>query len=156
MDVARLRFALDPITSDVVQDLIAAHLQLMQSQSPAEAVHALAVEGLRAPEVRFWSAWIGDQLVGCAALKRIAANEGEIKSMHVRADSRRLGIAKRILAHLEADARTLGLVRLSLETGSQDAFAPARNFYATHGYAPCPRFADYPESPYSAYMTKAL
>jgi putative acetyltransferase len=86
----------------------------------------------------------------------MSAVDGEIKSMHVLASYRRLGLASRILAHIEHEARTAGLTRLWLETGAQPAFAPARRFYATSGYAPCGPFAGYASSPHSAFMTKQL
>jgi putative acetyltransferase len=155
-DPDRIRFELDPLTAPVVRELIATHLQLMRSLSPPQAVHALEVASLQSPMVRFWSAWIDGELVGGGALKRIGASEGELKSMHVRAAFRRLRLGAKILAHLEDDARSNGIVRLSLETGAQDAFAPARRFYETFGYTQCGPFGDHTESPHSAFMTKQL
>ena len=46
--------------------------------------------------------------------------------------------------------------RLSLETGSQPGFAPARQFYTRHGFTPCAPFAGYVEDPNSVYMTLAV
>jgi putative acetyltransferase len=45
---------------------------------------------------------------------------------------------------------------VSLETGSQDFFAPARALYTRHGFAPCPPFADYTDDPNSVYFSLAL
>ena len=155
-DPDRIRFELDPLTAPVVRELIATHLQLMRSLTPPQDVHALEVESLRSPMVRFWSAWIDGELVGGGALKRFGVSDGEIKSMHVRAAFRRLRLGSKILAHLEADARALGMARLWLETGAQDAFAPARRFYESFGYTRCGPFGDYAESLHSAFMTKQL
>lgn len=151
-----LRFELDPLTSETVRTMIANHLVLMRSQSPACSVHALEIERLQAPDIEFWSAWMDDELVGGGALKQLSATEGELKSMHVLMAWRGRGLASQILAHLEARARAAGLSRLSLETGSQDTFEPARRFYTKHGYAPCGPFDTYDEDPNSAFMTKAL
>ena len=76
-----LRFELDDLSRQPVQDLVARHLAGMHAQSPPESVHALALEGLSAPSIRFWSAWSGQSLAGMGALRRIDAENGEIKSM---------------------------------------------------------------------------
>ena len=73
----------DDLTGQPTRALIARHLAGMRSSSPPESVHALGVEKLRQPDVLFWSAWAGAEIAGCAALKRIDATRGEIKSMRV-------------------------------------------------------------------------
>ncbi len=151
-----LSFTLDPVTSDEVLALIATHLKQMRSQSPACSVHAMDVSGLQGPDMRFWSVWESDALVGCGALKRLSETEGEIKSMHVLAVHRGKGYSKAILAHIEAAARESGITRLSLETGSQPEFAPARALYARAGYSTCAPFGDYTDDPNSAFMTREL
>ena len=154
--VDHLRLELDPLTSAPVRELIETHLRLMRSQSPACSVRALEIEGLRAPGIRFWSAWINDELVGCGALKQFTPSAGEIKSMHVVSAWRGHGIAAKILAHIESAARSHGITHLSLETGSQDGFEPARQLYASFGYVECGPFGAYPDDPNSTYMTKLL
>lgn len=57
---------------------------------------------------------------------------------------------------LLAEARGRGYRRLSLETGTADAFAPARGLYASHGFRDCAPFADYVPDPYSCCMTLEL
>ena len=151
-----VRFELDPLTAEPVRGLIATHLELMRSQSPEESVHALAIDGLQAADVRFWSVWVGEELVGCGAIKRHGGGLGEIKSMHVRQTWRGKGVAQAILRHLEAEASNVGIERLSLETGSQDEFEPARRLYASFGYVECGPFADYELDPNSTFMTKRL
>jgi putative acetyltransferase len=53
-------------------------------------------------------------------------------------------------------ARAEGYRRLSLETGSMDAFAPARALYADAGFTLCEPFGEYRLSPNSTYMTLTL
>lgn len=66
------------------------------------------------------------------------------------------GIASAMLRHAVDDARARGVLRLSLETGSQPFFAPARAMYAKHGFAECPPFGAYRPDPHSTFMTLAL
>ncbi|HEY9550121.1 MAG TPA: GNAT family N-acetyltransferase, partial [Kiloniellaceae bacterium] len=92
----------------------------------------------------------------CGALKALSDTHGEIKSMHTAQAARGRGVARRMLAHIVAEARRRGYRRLSLETGSMEAFAPARALYAGFGFEPCPPFADYRPDPFSVYMSLAL
>ncbi len=124
--------------------------------SPPESVHALPLEGLRAPEISFWSAWEGDELLGCGALKELDPRHGEIKSMRTVSAHLRKGVAAALLHHIVAEAQRRGYERLSLETGSMAAFAPARALYQRHGFRECGPFADYREDPNSVFMTRLL
>ena len=157
-----MKIIVDDLRSPEIAALLETHLDLMRSISPPESVHALDLDSLRVPEVTFWTAWEENELLGCGALKQLPANggggasEGEIKSMHTAKAARGKGIAAKLLANLESHARELGLARLSLETGTQKEFAPARNLYAKFGYNECPPFGDYEEDPHSTFMTKAL
>lgn len=151
-----LRMTLDPLTSPPVRALVETHLRLMRASSPACSVHALEVTALQAPPTRFWSAWSGEELVGCCALKPIAEQHGELKSMHVLAAMRGRGFAREILAYVEDAARAEGMARLSLETGSQEVFAPARSFYRRAGYEQCGPFGSYRLDPNSCFLTKLL
>lgn len=152
-----MKIVVDDLRGPEIAALLEAHLDLMRSQSPPESVHALDLESLRVPEITFWTAWDGGELLGCGALKQLPQDgEGEIKSMHTAKAARGRGIAAKLLTHLEGHAQDLGLTRLNLETGSQDGFAPARNLYAKFGYEECPPFGDYIEDPNSTFMTKNL
>jgi putative acetyltransferase len=53
-------------------------------------------------------------------------------------------------------ARSRRYARLSLETGSQDAFAPARRLYESYGFRHCLPFEGYVEDPNSVFMTIVL
>lgn len=146
----------DDLTGTEIRALIGEHLRSMALHSPPESVHALDVDGLKLPEVTFWSVWEGDELVGCGALKELDAGHGEIKSMRTAAAHLRKGIAAKMLAHIIDEAKRRGYARLSLETGSMDAFEPARRLYAHFGFRECGPFADYILDPYSVFMTMEL
>lgn len=146
----------DDLTGPEIRALLAEHLDSMHSLSPPESVHALDLDGLRRPEVTFWSVWSRDALVGCGALKELDAKHGEIKSMRTAGAHRRSGVARAMVKHIIAEARTRGYERLSLETGSLPAFVPARRLYASFGFVPCGPFADYGLDPNSVFMTRRL
>jgi len=136
--------------------LLQAHLDGVAQHSPPESIHALDLEALRAPEITFWSVWQGSELAGCGALKELDADHAEIKSMKTAATHLRQGVAAALLEHMLDVARAQGYRRLSLETGSQAGFAPARALYARLGFEPCGPVADYVEDPNSVFMTRKL
>ena len=146
----------DDLSGPEVAALLAEHLAGVAEHSPPESIHALDLDGLRAPGVTFWSVWDGDELVGCGALQELDAGHGEIKSMRTAAAHRRRGVAAAVVAHILGEAGRRGYRRLSLETGVQDGFAPARALYARFGFEPCGPFADYGPDPNSAFMTRTL
>ncbi len=139
-----------------VNQLLREHLLSLAQYSPPESRHALDLESLRQPQITFWSAWIGAQLTGCGALKELDARHGEIKSMRTAAGHLRQGVATRLLSHIIEEAGRRDYRRLSLETGSMAAFAPARKLYAASGFTECAPFADYILDPNSVFMTKEL
>jgi putative acetyltransferase len=147
---------IDDLRGAEIVRLLEEHLRSMHSLSPAESVHALPIEGLRKPEVTFWSVWQGAELLGCGALKELDARHGEIKSMRTATAHLRRGVAARLLEHIVAEAKRRAYRRLSLETGAPDAFAPARNLYARFGFQVCGPFGDYIEDPNSVFMTREL
>lgn len=144
-----------PLRADVGR-LLDEHLADMFVTSPPESVHALGHEALAAPGIRFFTARRDGVLLGCGALKELSATDGEVKSMRTATDARGQGVAALVLVRVLAQARELGLERVSLETGSEDYFAPARRLYARHGFVECGPFADYRLDPNSVYMTLEL
>ena len=136
--------------------LLEAHRQSMFEQSPPECVFALDLDGLRQPGITLWSAWEGDDLLGCGALKELNAQQGELKSMRTAARHLRKGVAAKLLLHIIAVARSRGYTQLYLETGTTAGFAPARALYARHGFIACGPFSDYAEDPYSVFMCLVL
>lgn len=147
---------IDDLTGSEVAELVMEHLQNMRRISPPESTHALDLEKLKRPEITFWSVWEGRELVGCGALKEIDGFHGEIKSMRTSTAHLRKGVARRMLQHIIEEAKRRGYQRLSLETGSMEAFEPARKLYASFGFQDCEPFADYTEDPNSVFMTKEL
>lgn len=141
-----------PLGADLA-DLMARHTAQMHFDTPPESIHMLDASGLAVPEVAFFVMREGGRPVGMGAYRRIDATHAEIKSMHVLAELRGRGLARRMLDHLVAEARAEGIRRLSLETGSQESFAAARALYEKAGFSYCPPFADYVPDPMSVFMT---
>lgn len=151
-----VRIVEDDLSGAAIRALLEDHLRDMAALSPPESVHAMAVDRLRAPDVTFWSAWDGDRLLGCGALRELDARHGEVKSMRTAPARRGAGVARAVLARVMDEARARGYERLSLETGSHAAFEPARRLYASAGFEPCPPFGDYEADRHSVFMTLRL
>ena len=147
---------IDDLEGPEVRELLREHLRSMFLHSPPESVHALDVEGLRRPEITFWTVWEGGELLGCGALKELNSRHGEIKSMRTSSQHLRKGVARNLLGHIIEEARRRGYRRLSLETGSAEAFEPALKLYASFGFTYCEPFGDYLEDPFSVFMTREL
>lgn len=153
-----MQIRLDDLRGPEIKALLEEHLAHMRSISPPESVHALDLDALRRPGISFWTAWSADgtALLGCGALKQIDPHHGEIKSMRTAAAARRSGVARAMLAHIVAEAGRRGYTRLSLETGSEPPFAPARGLYERFGFVVCVPFEGYALDPNSVFMTRAL
>ena len=146
----------DDLSGQQIRDLLERHLDEMSAASPPESVHALDLDGLRAPNISFWSIWENDQLLGCGALKELDQTHAEIKSMHVHTTARGKGVADKMLNYILDAASKRRYERLSLETGSMAEFAPARKLYEKYGFTLCPVFGDYQPDVNSICMTKEL
>jgi putative acetyltransferase len=145
----------DPARDDV-SALLAEHLADMVATSPPESVHALDVSGLKSPEITFWTSREDGVLLGCGALKELDATHAEIKSMRTTHAARGRGVASGMLLHLLAVAEQRGYHRLSLETGAEDYFEPARGMYARHGFTVCEPFGTYVPDVHSVFMTRLV
>ncbi|MBD2107302.1 GNAT family N-acetyltransferase [Nodosilinea sp. FACHB-13] len=146
----------DDLTGPQIIALLREHLENMHEITPPGSVHALDLEKLRAPNITFWTAWDGDDLLGCGALKELDLTSGEVKSMRTPAAHRRKGIASSILEHIIDVARHRSYTHLYLETGSFPAFAPARTLYERYGFEYRGPFGDYTNDPNSSFMEKSL
>lgn len=151
-----MEIRIDNLSGNDVIDLLIEHRRSMFELSPPESVHALDTDELRADNITFWSAWDGDNLMGCGALKELDSTHGEVKAMRTAAQHLRKGVAKRILDHIVAEARARNYQRVSLETGTADAFEAARRLYETSGFEYCGPFGDYAEDPHSVFLTRIL
>lgn len=151
-----MEIRIDDLTGSRIAEFLREHLENMAENSPLESMHALSLEELRKPEITFWSVWSDTELLGCGALKELDPQHGEIKSMRTASIHRRRGVAAKLLERILEEAKRRNYKRVSLETGSMDAFAPAHNLYARFGFKECGPFADYTEDPNSLFMTKEL
>ena len=151
-----MKIEVDDLSRAAIHALLNEHLQDMYALSPPESVHALDLEKLRQPGITFWSAWEGAELVGCCALKELDRTHAEVKSMRTPNARRRHGAGRAMLTHLIQIARSRSYERLSLETGSMDAFVPAQKLYESFGFAYCGPFGDYIDDPNSVFMTLRL
>jgi len=152
----RMEIKIDDLTGAEIAELLREHLENMAENSPPESRHALTLEQLRQADITFWSVWSDTELMGCGALKELDPQHGEIKSMRTASNHRRKGVAAKLLEHILEEAKRRNYKRVSLETGSMDAFIPALNLYAKFGFKKCGPFADYIEDPNSVFMTKEL
>ena len=151
-----MHIELDDLSRPEIAELLKEHLVSMFVHTPPESVHALPIEGLRSPDITFWSVWENGELLGCGALKELDPQHGEIKSMRTASAHLRKGVARAVVHHIIAEAKRRRYRRLSLETGSQAAFEPARRLYTACGFTYCEPFADYVNDPNSAFMTLEL
>ena len=152
----RIETRIDDLSSPAVQALVAEHLADMHSSSPACHVHALAVDALRRPDVTFWSAWRGQDLCGCGALKELDGSAGEVKSMRTRPAFLRQGVGQALLDEILRTAQARRYERLCLETGTGPAFAAAHALYLRNGFRWCGPFGGYTANDFSVFMEKAL
>lgn len=142
-----------------VAALLDEHLAEMRATSPPESVHALPHDALARPDVRMVAAWTDEEppvLLGVGALRTHPGLLGELKAMRTPQAARGRGVAAAVLEHLVDVARADGLQRVSLETGAEEHFAPARRLYARRGFVECEPFADYGPDPLSVFMTLDL
>ncbi|HMT07510.1 MAG TPA: GNAT family N-acetyltransferase [Pyrinomonadaceae bacterium] len=151
-----MEIRIDDLSGNEVIDLLIEHRRSMFEHSPPESVHALETDELRADNITFWSTWEGDSLMGCGALKEIDATHGEVKAMRTAAEHLRKGVANRILDHIIAESKDRNYERISLETGTADAFDAARRLYEKRGFEYCGPFGDYVDDPHSVFLTMKL
>lgn len=144
-----------PLGADLAL-LMMRHTADMHADTPPESIHMMDAGQLAIPAVQFFVMRDAGQPVAMGAIKRITGDHAEVKSMHVLAEWRGRGLSRLMLEHLLAAARAAGYGRLSLETGAQAMFEPARQLYLKAGFAECPPFEGYSDDPNSVFMTRAL
>jgi putative acetyltransferase len=154
--VARFEIAEDDPRAEDVRALLGRHMSFARATTRPEDVFALEVDELVDAAVTFFSLRADGAVLGVGALKRIDGEHVEIKSMHTAEEARGRGVGRALVDYLIGVARERGYRRVSLETGSGPAFAPARRLYASAGFEPCEAFGDYRPSANSAYMTLEL
>ena len=154
--MSRLQIREDDLTGKEIADFLREHLEDMNEITPPQSVNALDLEALRSPDITFWSAWEGSELLGCGALKELDSSSGEVKSMRTAKAHRRRGVASKILEHIIKEAERRAYDCLNLETGAFPEFAPARALYIRYGFKYRGPFAEYIDDPNSVFMTKKL
>jgi putative acetyltransferase len=151
-----MKILLDDLSGAGIAKFLEEHIRDMKDVSPPESKHALDLEGLRKPDITFWTMLDGDRIVGCGALKELDETHAEVKSMRISSARRRKGMGSRMLRHIIREAKKRGYRRLSLETGSMPFFEPARKLYEKYGFTYCGPFSNYQEDPNSVFMTIEL
>ena len=151
-----IQIKIDDLKDGKVMQLLQEHHREMHLYSPSESIHALDENKMLEPTVSFWSAWDGDILAACGALKHLSNEHGEIKAMRTSPAYLRQGIAEKILICLLEEAKKRGYKNVSLETGSHQAFIPAVNLYKKFGFEQCGPFGSYRLDPHSIFLKKKI
>ena len=121
---------------------------------PAESNHLLDIETLRQPEMRFFAAFRGADVLAIGGCW-LHADYAEVKRIYVPPAARGLGLAKRIMARIEQEALACGRVIARLETGIHQP--ESLGLYRRLGYVDRGPFGDYPtDDPNSLFMEKRL
>ena len=142
---------------DDVRALLALHFDEMTAGSPPSSCHVLPVEALNDPAIRFFTLREeGGTLLGCGALKRLADDHGELKSMRTADAAPGRGVGSAMLDHLTRAARAMGMTQLSLETGNSPLFAAANRLYQSEGFARCGPFAGYRPTDFTTFYTREI
>ena len=139
-----------------VLELLDKHFIELRSVSPEGSAHVLDIEGLKDQNIKFWSLWEGNLLMGCGALKLLNKEHGEFKSIRVEDRFRKKDNGIKILKHLIFEAKKLNIKKISVETGTGDFFTPARKLFNKCGFKLCKPFAHYKEDANSCYMSMLI
>ena len=135
-----------------VNELLINHFIELSSVSSVDRGHVLDISGLKNPSIKFWSLWENDELVGCGALKFLDKEHGELKSIRVADRFRRKGNGIKVINHIIDEAKKLNIKKISLETGTENFFGPARKLFYKCGFKPCEPFARYKKELDACYM----
>jgi len=146
----------DDLSGPEIRALLKSHLADAYNNSPPDSVFALDISALQGPDITFWSIWESGALLGCGALKQHSKTHGEVKSMRTDDTALGRGVGSQMMAHIIQNAKARGMTRLSLETGENAPYAPARALYKKFGFNICGPFADYKESAFSVFMALDL
>ena len=141
--------------TDDVRALLAHHFAEMTAGTPPSACHVMPADALADPSIRFFTVRDDDgTLLGCGALKRLAGDHGELKSMRTADAALGRGVGGALLDHLITVARAQGMTRLSLETGN--SFAAANRLYQREGFERCGPFGGYRPTDFTTFYTRTI
>jgi putative acetyltransferase len=113
-----------PAPTPEVKQLLAELDQILGAAYEPEQRHALSIEQLFQPEIRFFIARLNGEAVGCGGVA-LFGDYAEVKRMYAREAARGRGIGKALLARIEEEARNARRRVLRLETGVHQAAAIA-------------------------------
>ena len=136
-----------------VHELLVKHFIELRSVSPEGSTHVLDISGLKNPDIKFWSLWEDNMLVGSGALKFLDKSHGEFKSIRVNDKFRNKKNGIKVINHLINEAKKLDIKKLSLETGAGNFFIPARKLFLSCDFKVCEPFSHYKEDINSVYMS---
>jgi len=139
-----------------VLELLNKHFIELRSVSPEGSAHVLDIKGLKDKNIKFWSLWEDNLLMGCGALKFLSEEHGEFKSIRVADRFKKKNNGIKILKHLIFEAKKLNIKKISVETGTGDFFIPARKLFNKCGFKQCKPFAHYKEDANSCYMSMLI
>ena len=112
-----------------------------------EQSHALPVDRLFQPNIRFFIARVGGEAVACGGVG-FYGGYAELKRMYSKPVVRGRGVAKALLNRLVAEARDAGVTVLRIETGIHQH--EALRFYEGAGFRRCEAFGPYADMPSKA------
>jgi putative acetyltransferase len=142
-----------PRATDEVRQLLTELDDVLGAEYPPEQRHALKIEVLFEPHIRFFLARLDGAAVGCGGVA-LYPDFAELKRMYVRDGLRGRGVADAILWRIEAATREAGQGVLRLETG--DRQLAAMRFYERSGFQKCPVFGPYAEMTPHAIATSVF
>jgi putative acetyltransferase len=142
--------ASDPRSVALIQELDA---ELSRSYT-REQMHGLHPGEESDPRLRFFLLQLGDDVIGCGALRELEPGIAELKRMFVRPAYRGHGYSRDLLGQLERVAAAAGIHHLRLETGAPQR--AALSLYRTSGYVDTPPYGEYAGSLTSICMEKRL
>ena len=115
--------------------------------------HALSVDQLFQPNIRFFVARVDRVAVACCGIG-FYDGYAELKRMYAKPEVRGKGVAKALLQRLEVEARAAGILLVRIETGNLQH--EAMRFYEREGYRKCAAFGPYAAMPPNAIATSVF
>jgi len=146
----------EPDRADI-RRLVQVHREWSLQQTPPEFSFSVDADAVVDAGITLYSARSPEgELLGIGGLKQLDASHGEIKTMHTASVARGRGVGRALLVALLDEARRRGYRRVSLETGTSEAFRPARALYESVGFRASGPFAEYRNTDYNQCMTLEL
>jgi len=143
----------DPNRNDI-RALLQTHREWSLQQTPPQFSFSVEPHAVVESGITLFSARSpAGELLGIGGLKELHRDRGEIKTMHTAAEARGRRVGRGVLEALLAEATRRGYTRVSLETGTGDAFQPARELYESFGFRPSEPFGGYANTDYNVCMT---